>query len=239
MTSLLRNRRHALIVASYLGMAIAIGIVGLLAAGLHGTFSMAQPTPALLALPLVMMFFMVLGLRSAFTVPTDLDANWIFRLSAPGVPIAAGATTAVMAGSVVLPVALLGGLAGMISGWNASTIVAMVAFDLSAGWLLVACAVYGCTKVPFACAHMPATETMKSRWPVLVVALYLYAFKLADLQFAAMPSVTRTVADVAILSMAGGAVTLLGWRTARRSTLQFDVGPEDSAATLSLSEALH
>jgi hypothetical protein len=239
MTSLLRNRRHAFIVASYLGMAIATGIVGLLAAGLRGTFSLEHPTPALLALPLVMMFFMVIGLRSVFTVPTDLDATWIFRLSPPGVPIALRATTSVMAGLVVLPVALLGGVVGMISGWNASNVAAVIAFSLSSGWLLVACAVYGCTKLPCACAHMPATETMKSRWPVLVVALYLYAFKLADLQFAAMPSVKRTAAYVAILSIAGGAVTLLGWRAAKRSTLQFDVEPEGSAATLSLSEALH
>ena len=238
-TSLLRNRRHAFIVTSYLGMAIATGIVGLLAARLRGTFSIAEPTPALLALPLVMMFFMVLGLRSAFTVPADLDANWIFRLSPPGVPIAARATAGVMGGMVIVPVAFLVGVAGMIGGWNVSTIAAVIAFSVSSGWLLVACATYGCTKLPFTCAHVPATETMKSRWPMLSVGLYLYAFKLADLQFVALPSVRRTAIVVATLAIAGGTVSFLGRRTARRSTLQFNVEPEGSAATLSLSEALH
>ena len=37
-------------------------------------------------------------------------------------------------------------------------------------------------KVPFATTHEPAVESLRSKWPWLVVALYFYGFHLAIVQ---------------------------------------------------------
>ena len=43
------------------------------------------PRTYTLAIPLVLMFFAVFGLRAGFAIPTELDANWVFRLVQPTV----------------------------------------------------------------------------------------------------------------------------------------------------------
>ena len=42
-----------------------------------------HPASWVLALPLVFMFFSVLGLRASFRIPTEIEANWPFRLAQP------------------------------------------------------------------------------------------------------------------------------------------------------------
>jgi hypothetical protein len=65
---LTRNERHVLLLGAYLG----IGMV--MSAGTD-----------LLALPLLIAFFLISGLRFVFDVPAALAANWIFRAAA-GIP---------------------------------------------------------------------------------------------------------------------------------------------------------
>src|SRR5258706_14172884 len=83
--SLLRSRRHRLIVTAYTGLAIAIGTMSVLAGSIPGTIPLGHPRGSLPSMPLVLPFFVSLGLRTAFTIPTDIDANWLFRLPRPTV----------------------------------------------------------------------------------------------------------------------------------------------------------
>ena len=85
--SLVRSRRHTIQLATYLGMAIAVGVLKLLPPLLSfaAVSSLTRHVPTRSRLPLVLMFFAVFGLRAAFTIPTELDANWVFRLVQPTV----------------------------------------------------------------------------------------------------------------------------------------------------------
>ena len=70
---------------------------------IRGSLTLAAPHAALLALPLVWMFFAILGLRSACAIPVDLDANWPLRLRQPTVWAALNAMRLVLLTLAVLP----------------------------------------------------------------------------------------------------------------------------------------
>ena len=87
--SLLRSRRHLLVLATYLGVAIAIcdrQHPDLKVR--HASRMLDTPREWVLALPLVFLFFLVIGLRASFRIPTEIEANWPFRLSQPTVATA-------------------------------------------------------------------------------------------------------------------------------------------------------
>ena len=60
--SLARSRRHALVLATYLGLAIAISLVGLISSSYFNQLIIDRPVAYVLALPMVFMFFAVFGL---------------------------------------------------------------------------------------------------------------------------------------------------------------------------------
>ena len=84
MLSVARNRRALMTLATYLGLGLALAGTRLLSARVRGRpLPFDQPFDYLLAIPLVLTFVLVLGVRAAFAVPADLGANWIFRLAGP------------------------------------------------------------------------------------------------------------------------------------------------------------
>jgi len=236
--SLFRSRSHLFVLATYFGLAIAVCLASFVIADVRGTIVVDAPSPLVLALPLVFMFFLVIGLRASFRIPTDLDANWAFRISQPSLGTCISAATLVMFVIAVAPVAGIS-VAATIALWPARDVATIAILQLLAGLVLIQCALFGWTKVPFASAHAPSPEVLKAKWPIYVVALYLYAFKLANWQFVALRS-TRALAAY----MAAAVITILviQWlraRKLRRATLQFDVIDSYAIDRLNLSEAVN
>jgi hypothetical protein len=235
--SLLRSRRHLLVLASYLGVAIAAGGVSLIVAGYRGALSLAEPIPSLLAMPLVLIFFLALGLRSAFSIPAELDANWPFRLAEPRLDAAVDAARGAMMLVAVIPIGLLATALGLGLGWTVATAARIAVFDVVSGLLLVELVLFRWRKAPFTCAHMPTADTFKSRWAFGLVALNLFAYRLGDAQFAALASVRLTLLYLAAICIAAVLVRSLRAALYRNARVQFDL-PVDGLQTLGLSGAL-
>ena len=236
--SLLRSRRHRLIVTAYAGVAIAIGTMSILAGSIRGTIALAHPGVSLLSLPLVLMFFVALGLRAAFAIPTDVDANWPFRLAEPRVMAAIDATAIAILLVGIVPIAAAASAGAFVLGWGARAAAAVGLIDLLSATVLVEWALADWRKVPFTCGHMADAESLKSRWLWCIVPLILFAFVNAAVQRSALRS---THALVWYVGIAAGAIALLRirrWLAVRQLSLQFDASPGDEMATLNLSEAL-
>lgn len=234
--SLTRSRRHLLLLATYFGLAIATGILKLLPPIVQHRLAFDQPTQYLLALPLIFNFFAVFGLRAAFAIPTELDANWPFRLTPPSVTHSLKASRVLIVWCGLVPVAVAT-LMVTLPIWSAADAFRTSAFTLLSGLMLTELALANWTKVPFAAAHEPTTETVKSRWPAYLVALYFYSFALAYRELLAL----RTGAETMVFLAAGVAfvIALRVWRTRTlsRRSLTFDV-PTTGPETLNLSEAV-
>jgi hypothetical protein len=235
-TSLSRSRPHALVLATYAGLAVAFVMMTLVVTVVrHGSWPEA-PTRAMAALPLFAMFFMVVGLRSAFNVPTDLTANWTFRLNDPGTRRATNATRAAFVAFGVIPPVLLGMPLGALLGWAAADVGRLALLQVAWGLLLVEGVLYRWTKTPFTCAHVADPETVRSGWLRGAAWLFAFAFAGAAMQTAAL----RAEAVAGCLMLVLGAaisVHLARRRVDSLMTLEYEP-PHGELETLNLSEAL-
>jgi hypothetical protein len=238
LASLARSRRHALIVATYLGIALAMAGVRLMAAMVRGRpLALNEPADYLLSIPLVLTFFLVMGLRAAFAVPTDTEANWTFRVAQPRAigPCIHGVGVA-MVGVAVLPVTIVW-LLITASLWDLRAAMAAATMHLACGLILVELTLINCHGVPFTRPHVAASSGVRAGWAIMLVALHLYAFRLDDIQLAALDSplgVTIFATAAALATVAVRAYRL----SRRRDLLEFDAPVEGAPATLNLSQSL-
>jgi hypothetical protein len=234
--SLVRSRRHLLVLATYFGFAIAISIVGLLSTSFINNLVLDQPRRYILAIPLIFSFFAIFGLRVAFKLPTDTDANWPLRLTPPTIRQAVSVTRRLLLLGVLPVVAVW--LLITLSLWpladalNASAMLLVSAVTLTEAALMNWC------RVPFAAAHEPTTSTLR-RGGLYLLALQLYGFLLPAGQFE-------------LLRLPGGTLKYLLWMLVvlvvlrikqelqirrHQVVLTFDVVEPDSIEVLNLSEA--
>ncbi len=236
--SLSRSRRHVLVVVSYMGVGAALAMVQVLASGLRGGVPVEMPGPALLAVPLILMFFLTTGMRVAFSAPRDLHANWVFRLHAPATSAAAAGTYAAIFVAAIAPVLLAASVGAQAAGWSGYATALVLTFDLLAGLLLLECGLYGWTVIPFACARADGQEAMQTRWLAAAGPFFLYTVGGAALQSAALESGFGALALCVVLAVAAGGLRRLRLRRIRREAIPFD-GPTGHLEVLNLSEALH
>jgi hypothetical protein len=236
--SLARSRRHTIQLATYLGMAIALAVLKFIPPllRLRGNLVIDEPRTYTLAIPLVLIFFAVFGLRAAFQIPTELDANWVFRLAQPTVRDAVRASRWLILMLGVVPISMVW-LLVTLTMWPVQAAIGATLLDLTIGMLLTELALSNWTKIPFASAHEPATETLKSKGAWYVTALLMYQFIVPEIQLRTLPSWRTTLTQVATLAVIVFALRVWRSHTLRRRTPTFDVATSETT-TLNLSEAL-
>ena len=236
--SLVRSRRHLIVLASYAGMAVAVGIAAIEILQRDGPLQLDRPAWWMLSLPMLFVFFGVAGLRASFRIPTELDANWPWRLTQPSLATCVNGSVLVIFTVVAVPVAALTTLA-LAPTWPWRDLALAVALQTIAALAFIEWLLLRWTKVPFACAHSPSPEVFKAWWPIWIIGMYLYAFKLAQWQFAALSSTAALTAyvSVGVLTIAG--IRLVRYRERRHTHVEFDAGEDGSVERLNLSEALN
>ncbi|HEU5254872.1 MAG TPA: hypothetical protein VFU28_02715 [Vicinamibacterales bacterium] len=237
-TTFLRSRRHRLMVTAYVGVALAVGTVSVIAGGLRGTIVFDRPETSLLAVPLVTMFFFTLGLRSAYTVPSDIDANWVFRLSQPRVMAADDATAVSMLLLSVIPIGVLGGAVAFLLGWNRHDAAVIPLIDIASGVVLIEWILRDYRAIPFTCARSGDVEGLKSRWLGQIIPLLLFAFVNAAIQKRVLLSDRVAVWYLSIALVACVIQRLRRRYATRHLIVVFDARPVDTLATLDLSDAI-
>lgn len=238
LASLARSRRHSLIVAAYLGIGISVAGIWLMRTALKGQpLGLDAPADDLVSIPLVLTFFLAFALHSAFKIPTDLDANWTFRLAQPRSTgsVIHGVSMAMIA-VAVLPVTIAWFVV-TASLWDLRAAVGTSIMHAASGVMLVELVVMKCEAVPFTRAHAPATSGVRAGWAVMFAALHFYAFKLEDVQLAALGSARGILLYVAVMFAIVAAARLRRRVTLRRRPLEFEAPIEPAAQALNLSRA--
>ncbi len=238
LASLARSRRHALVVATYLGIGVSVAGIWIFRTMVKGgPLSLDVPADDLVSIPLVLTFFLVLGLRSSFKVPTDVDANWTFRLAHPrSTADCVHAVGVVMLVVAVLPVTLAWFLV-TASMWDIRSALATSAMHAVSGVMLVELVLLSCDAVPFTRAHVPAASGARIGWAFVAAALHFYAFKLEDLQLAALGSLSGVLLYVGVMLAVAAAARIRRRRTSTGRPLEFDAPVDLAAQPLNLSHA--
>ena len=152
--SLLRSRQHRVILAFYIGIGFAITILFLKTPEVHKQMGELVSVP-LLASTIVMLGSWLVGTRVVFSMPLDLRANWVFRIT----PLR-GALDSLAARRRALLIV------GLVPPWTicAVPLFAICPWRVAAGHLavlallgiiVVELSLYGGQKIPFTCSYLP------------------------------------------------------------------------------------
>jgi hypothetical protein len=184
--TVVRSTKHRLYLAAYVGVGFALAAFGILEVFVHTVrrdFSAAlfQPNEALLAIPLILSFFLLSGIRVVFTVPAELRANWAFQLAEDEswLECCSGARKAMVMPALSL-LLLLYPLYAVLWGW-------LVAFQhfifcLMLSLILVQLLLMNFRKVPFTCSYQPGKAYITVLGVFYWLAFTTYAYTMATLE---------------------------------------------------------
>ena len=239
--TLLRSRRHRVILAFYLGIGFAITIFLLKTPVTQPELSSVaspwnQVNVPMLASSIVLMCFWVVGIRVVFSIPLDLEANWVFRVT----PVRGGtgslaARRRALLLLAVAPVWLCSAVV-FLSLWPWRPAAAYLAILLLLGLILTEIFLHGAQKIPFTCSYLPGKANIH-------LAFWFGAMVLAQLLNRSAGFVRRALEEPATYEVLIGVLAAVAagawwWNTAQarkaQAELQFENAPLSEVVVLGL-----
>jgi CubicO group peptidase (beta-lactamase class C family) len=238
--TLLRSRQHRVILSFYLGLAFGLAIFFAKAPELQEQVSGSDPwrqvnAPMLVA-SIVMMGAAVLGARVVFSLPLDLRANWIFRVTpvrgGPDCMVASRRALYVLA---VIPVWAVAA-AVFLSMWPWRPAAAHLAVLGLLGAILAELCLHNFHKIPFTCSYLPG-RSYAHMVCLGFLGLLILISKGADVERRALENPAGVIA---MLGIFGILAAWARWRTSEMAkspegTLQFEEAPVPAILALGLN----
>lgn len=156
--TLVRSRRHRVILAFYLGGGFAISALFLEGARaemhLRWMDMIARVKLPVLSAGVVMLCALWLGTRTVFSLPLDLRANWLFRIAPmPGPASRLTAVRRALLACVVFPI--LAASAALLLLWPWREVSEHLLLLALLGSILADVSLKEFRKIPFACSYLP------------------------------------------------------------------------------------
>lgn len=230
--SLARSRQHRVIYAFFLAITFAIALATL------RDLAMGRPqqlTPGFVMATQVMICLSVVGVRSVFSLPVSLKANWVIQvteLRSPRHYIAATrrAMLVISAGPVWLVTAALS-LA--FRPWSA-VMEHLVVLALVASIMTDLCLI-NVSKIPFACSYLPGKSNVQYVFWAFAVGFVPIAMGIANQEVAAFARPPRLIAMIAILTALALALWAFNRSRSKRAVLCYEETEPEVITTLGLS----
>jgi hypothetical protein len=168
--ALFRSENHMLIVGGFAGVGIVLASETLVQSANAGGAN-RWPSAALLSIPMIVLYLLLIGLRFSFEIPVMQRANWIFRVGTnPDASECVGLARKIMLAFLIPPLLAIALPAySFVWGWRVGLIhTAVVA---AASMLLIEMLLVTFRKIPFTCS----APHFKSNIP-LSVFFYLVGF---------------------------------------------------------------
>ena len=148
--ALFRSENHMLIVGGFAGVGIVLASETLVESASASGLS-RWPSAALLSIPMIVLYLLLIGLRFSFEIPVTQRANWIFRLRANEARKCVGLARKIMVTFLIPPLLAIALPAyGFAWGWRVGLIhTAVVA---AASMLLIEILLVTFRKIPFTCS---------------------------------------------------------------------------------------
>lgn len=234
--TLLRSRRHRLLLAVYFGVGLALVLPEVLRAATESHVSL--PPVRALAMPLILIFFAVVGVRVVFAIPQEIGANWLFQLTETEDrdSYLSGAGEALWLVGVVPIVFAITPL--LWHGWGMRAALVHGAICLALGTLLAEALIAPMKKIPFACTYQPGRGNVRKWWPLYLTAFTTFSFTTARIAQAAIENASIAVLFLALVLGGWGALRIWRHRLASRAGgFTYEEEPEDLVVTIDLAHA--
>jgi hypothetical protein len=171
--TLRRSPLHKVRLFNYLAASSGLALILLASTGLLRS-RLTTDSRSLLSIPLILSFFLLLGLRALSNVPASLEANWVFQLTerAPRRYYITGFKKRVLV-SLLLPLFSFV-FAYSLYLWGWPTALLHSAFGLAASLLILEAFFFRYPKIPFACTYVPGKAKLHLFWLPYLLAFIAY-----------------------------------------------------------------
>ncbi len=196
--TLLRSRQHRLMLAFYLGLGFALAIFSRktdeAAASSGYTVSIG-----LLCSTITIMLLCVLGTKVVFSLPLDMRANWIFRITpTPGGPACMVARRRALYALSVVPVSIAAAvLLFQILPWQ--TAAKHLAVLVLLGGVVAELCLHGSQKIPFTCSYLPGKSNFNIAFLLCSTMIFVVVVKGAELERESFDDAAGYVAVLGVL----------------------------------------
>jgi hypothetical protein len=150
--------------------------------GLADQFITGNLDRAILSVPLILSFFLLVGMRVIFAIPVDFDSNWLFRIA----PIlharnAYAGVRKFLIFAIIVPIYVL---AGFFYGlfWSLDAAVLHVCFGVTMSLLLMQLLFCRFPKIPFTCSYLPSAARSIFLYPFYYLGFASFAYAAAYLE---------------------------------------------------------
>jgi hypothetical protein len=229
-----RRQEHALYWGSFIMVGIAL-VYSSIYAIRSGSILESAHINVLLSFSLIMSFFILIGLRFIFSVPADLNANWVFRMvDKQRLEAAYRGARKYMLFTVVIPFLTILPPCYLVF-WSPRVVVLHAIYVTFLSLLLIELLLARYKKLPFVCSYIPGRSNLKLLWPVYAVGCIAYSYETTVLERWALLD-NRRYALVIVLA----AVVLAGLRRSRALfvkrmiEIRFEEEPADQRTILSI-----
>ncbi|HEX8712855.1 MAG TPA: hypothetical protein VF730_13340 [Terracidiphilus sp.] len=168
MRSLARSRQHRVVYAFFLAIAFAVAVSTV--TGVAKAHHVQPVTTGFLMSTLVMLCLAVLGLRSIFSLPVSLKANWVLQVTqlSPSKHYIAATRRAMLAMATVPVWLTAAGLALFYRPWHQVGEHLLVL--ALAGSIFTDMSLIGVSRIPFACSYLPGKSNVQyAFWTYVLV----------------------------------------------------------------------
>lgn len=177
-----RSTLHKMRLASYLAVSAGLTLIPLiLKTGSIKDFASVSKT--LLSIPLILSFFLLVGIRHLVSIPVSLEANWVFRLTE--IKNRKHYFSGLKKGIFLLTLAplffLLFGFYSLLWGWKIAFLHCL--YGLVVSMLLTEFLFINCRKIPFTCSYLPGKAKIHIFWLVYLISFLFYSFYLSLLEY--------------------------------------------------------
>jgi hypothetical protein len=176
------RQQNLLYWGSFIAVGIALNFLGFFSIKSVPSYFSSQDFPWLCSMPLIMSFFILVGLRFTFSVPADLNANWLFKMiDKPTLAPAFRGVHKFMACSVIIPILILY-IPGYLMIWSPQRALKHIAYVSLLSLMLIELLLIKFEKLPFTCSYIPGKANIKAWWPVYLLAFSFYCFGTAAIE---------------------------------------------------------
>jgi hypothetical protein len=230
--SLTRSRQHRLAFAFYLALIFSIAL-----SSLRSDLSYAAHSPLnadFLTDTFLMMSFAVFGLRSVFSLPISLTANWVWRvtqLQASERYIAGTRKSLVFFAVIpILPISAL-----LSFPFRPLTqVAAHLAVLALVGWIFVELSLVGFYKVPFTCSYLPGKVHIQVLFWCFMLLVTVFALSSSEFEMPALHESLRYIGMVTVLAAAALGLWAFNRHRAKSAILYFEELTPEIITTLGL-----
>jgi hypothetical protein len=177
-----RRQEHLFYWSSFVAVGIAFIYSDLIA--ITGDYLSVSPQylNMMLSFPLIVSFFILVGLRFVFSVPADLNANWIFQILDRRKLVGSYSGVHKFMLCVIIIPLLLVFAPFYLMMWDIHVVFCHILYVSMLSLILIELLLMRFEKLPFTCSYHPGRARIQLWLPVYVLICYFYSYGMTVLE---------------------------------------------------------